>query len=83
MARKKMCPYCAVDVYVDDHNHKDIVYKRIGSLLGEDIYLQIGIYSEVGFDDLRLMTDVGPCIKNSNKLVITKINYCPMCGRKL
>lgn len=70
------CRYCC-----DYQTSKDIIYKQMPIFLGQKMNItldlmrnQLGLYIISSFNGME--TSDGISLR-------TKVNYCPMCGRKL
>ena len=74
------CKYCRVEPNGDiPDDRRSFWYKKILSIFGRNIELQLMITTG-GNVEAELLDREGRTYSDTK---IIKINYCPMCGRKL
>lgn len=75
------CNYCNKKKQFKEEANKRIIVKNLKN--------QVDVILEIDKDNLSLWCDNliyydrEDWFKNSDKITLKKINYCPMCGRKL
>lgn len=76
-----MCEYCNKKKQFEEEANKSIINKSFKNQI--DVILEIDRGKLTLWCDNLTYYDKENWFKNSDKITSKKINYCPMCGRKL
>ena len=76
-----MCDYCNKTKEFEEQANKSIINKNLKNEV--DVILEIDRGKLVLWCDNLTYYDKEHWFQNSDKITSKKINYCPMCGRKV
>lgn len=75
------CQYCEKEKRFEEEANKRIINKRLKNEI--DIMVEIDKNNLIAWCDNLTCYNKPDWVKNSDCIAKIKINYCPMCGRKL